>query len=366
MLKDVYSSDRVAITQVELNKILRHHEMYVAKQGGMRAILRNADLTRLVLANRNLSGADLSGATLVGANLYGTNLSSASLYCADLRECDLRNARLERADLRGAAFKGADLAFASLDHADIRAATMMYVGKNVSMMSKDDDGQLGAVDFSNCSLRNVSFDNARLDNANFTDALLCGAIFRGTKLAGARFDGAVLIGVNLAEIELPPETFANCLTSPLPSANERANAVFATIKAHHQWIVTGGKEGMTGVIDGEDLRPIAQFIKGLKLSGLSARGVNAVAVDFSDCELQAVKFSGADLRAACFANADLSGTDFDNAKLAHATFRNARIHDLALHNGQTLQARAAMAHGTSSQFANANVKSQSFLSGLLH
>jgi len=363
MLKDVYSTDRVAITQVELNKVLRHHELYVAKQGGMRAILRNADLTRLVLANRNLSGADLSGATLVGANLYGTNLSSASLYCADLRECDLRNARLERADLRGAAFKGADLSFAILDYADIRAATMMYVGKGVTIRGNGNEEQLGAVDFSNCSLRNVSFGNAKLDNANFTDALLSGAIFRGTKLAGARFDGAVMIGVNLAEIDLPSQAFTSCLTSPLPSTNERAKMVLETIKAHHQWIVSRGIEGATGIIDGEDLRPIANSLKGLKLSGLSARGVLAVAVDFSDCELQAVKFSGADLRAGCFTNADLSGTDFDHAKLAHACFRNARIRDLSLHNGQTLQVRAAMAHGTPDQFANANVQSESFLSG---
>ena len=222
MLKDLYSSKRITIMQAELNRIIGDHECYVTKQSGVRAVLRSALLDGLVLANRNLAEADLSGASLIGANLHGTNFSGASLYCADLRDCDLRNARLERADLRGASSKGANLAYAILDYADIRAASMMYVGDTVSIQGNaQDDSPFGAVNFSNSSLRNASFGNAKLDNVNFTNALMPGVIFRGAKLTNACFDGAVLIDVNLADLNVPPETLKNCLTSPSQAAKER-------------------------------------------------------------------------------------------------------------------------------------------------
>lgn len=364
MLQDLYALARAPMTQGELNRVLGEHERYLVRQGGARAILRSAKLDGLVLANRNLSDADLSGASLIGANLYGTNCSRASLYCADLREADLRNARLDKADLRGVSFRGANLSFASLDYADLRAASMMYIGDKVEMRGNGDQKNLGAVDFTNCSLRNASFGNAKLDNANFTDALLQGACFRGAKLDKACFSGAILTGVNLSELKVPPEALKDSLIEPSEAAVARAETVRALVQAHHEWVCSGGKMGAPALIDGEDLRPLAGAFKGLFLAGISARHVQAAGVDFTGCQLQAAKFDFADLRMANFTSCDLSGVSFDGAKLSHANFQNARINDLILVNGDVLKARAERAQGVIDQFGNARINAPGFLPGL--
>ena len=94
MLTDIYEHKKVAISQRDLNAILRDHEHYLSGRGGLRAQLAHKILDGLVLANCNLEEADFSGASLVGASLYGSNLHRANLYCADLRGCDLRMAKL--------------------------------------------------------------------------------------------------------------------------------------------------------------------------------------------------------------------------------------------------------------------------------
>ena len=365
MLTDLYSLEHVTISQSDLNRIMGRHEHYLAKQGGVRALLRSAKLDGLVLANRDLSEADLSGVSLVGANLYGTRLAHASLYCADLRDSDLRNAHLEYADLRGASFKGADLAYAVMNYADMRAATMMFVGDKYKVTGNaQNEAPFGAVNFSNCSLRQVSFGNAKLANANFTDALLHGAMFRGAQLENACFRGAILLGVNLAELNVPPEALKDSLTTPSSAAQARAKDLLAMVKAHHEWVVSESKKGNPANIDGGDLRPLGTALKSLSLAGLSACNVVAVSVDFSGCQLQAAKFDGSDLRAASFDDTDLSGVSFDGAKLAHASFRNARIDDFILSNGEVLRARADGAQVVAAQFGKARSRTATFISAL--
>lgn len=366
MAKGLHSAERLKLSQKDLNRILGEHQRFLTRQGGARAQLRSAVLDGLVLANRDLSGADLSDASLRGANLYGSNLTRAILFRADLRNADLRNARLEHADLRGASFKGADLAFAVMDHADLRAATMARAGADEwkNSASAEDDAP-ATVDFSNCSLRNASFDNAKLDNVNFSDALLVGARFRGAELSNARFTGAILIGVNLADLAVPQEALKDCLTSPPQAAAERAKDLLEKITAHHDWVVSDGKKGKTANVDGEDLRPLADRMKGLSLVGLSARNVLAAFVDFSGCQLQAVKLDGADLRGASFVDADLSGASMNLAKLAHANFRNAMIQDLTLQDGNAIPVQAAGAQAVVEQFRNARMRTSAFLSGLM-
>ncbi len=366
MSKDLHPTQRTKLSQKDLNRILGEHQRFLSRQGGVRAQLKSVNLDGLVLANRDISGADLSGASLKGANLYGSNLTRANLYRADLRDADLRNARLERADLRGASFRGADLAFAAMDHADLRAATMTRVGEEKwNLGASADEATPGTVDFSNCSLRNASFENAKLDNANFSDALLPGARFRGAELANACFRGAILIGVNLADLPGPAEALKDCLTSPPQIVCERAKDLLKRITAHHEWVVSDGKRGGVANIDGEDLRPLADRMKGLCLAGLSARNIIATFVDFSGCQLQAAKFDGADLRGSSFVDADLSGASLNLAKLAHANFRNAMIQDLTLRNGKAIAVQATGAQGLAEQFHDAHMRAGAFLSGLM-
>jgi uncharacterized protein YjbI with pentapeptide repeats len=320
-----------------LMRIIAAHEGYLARRHGTRAKLANARLDHLNLSGRNLAEADLSGASLKGTNLRGANLAHVSLYCADLSGCDLRGAHLEYADLRGASFRGANLSRAVLDHADLRAATTLHLGETLKFRGNEhDEVPFGAVDFSSASLRSVSFRNAKLDNANFTDALLNGSSFRGARLRKACFRRAVVTGVHLDELFVPPESLRTALLSPSPIAQDRARQLYADLLAHHDWFVSGGKKGAPANVDGEDLRPLSDAVKGLCLAGLSAKGVTAVGVDFSGCQFQAARFDGADLRAASFDASDMSGTSFKHAKLAHATFKNAEIRDLILCTGQVV------------------------------
>ncbi len=347
--------NRRQIDQAELNQILASHERYLAARGGARAQLKNATLDGCVLANCNLNEADFTAASLVGANAYGSSLARATFYCADLRRCNLRNTTLTHADMRGASFKGADLAFAIMDHADLRAATMMMIEQGgVSVIDHVTGGKgFGGVDFSNASLRNASFGKAWLDGANFNGALLIGTSFRGARLKDASFTGAVLMGVNLLELNLPREVFADCLFDPGPEQKARADMLKARLVTHQVWVATDGKEGESTVMDGEDLRVLTGQLKGRSLIGLSARGAIAIAADFSDCQLQGAKFDGADLRGANFTGAELSGASFHGARLSHARFDQARLCNLHLRNGEVLMPNLRDADANPEQFDRA-------------
>ncbi len=69
------------VSKNELTEILKKHEMWINREeGGIRADLSNADLSRANLHLANLAMADLSG-----ANLNLANLSGATLYKANAR-----------------------------------------------------------------------------------------------------------------------------------------------------------------------------------------------------------------------------------------------------------------------------------------
>jgi uncharacterized protein YjbI with pentapeptide repeats len=282
-----------------------------------------------------------------------------------LRGCDLRYTRLDHADLRGASFKGANLSYAMMDFADLRAATMLRMGDRLKFQGNaHDESPFGAVDFSNASLRHASFRNAKLDNANFTDALLEGASFRGARMRTACFRNAVLSSFHLEELTVPASNLATSLAPPTVAAQRRAKSLLAALEAHHEWFTTLGRKGSPATMDGEDLRPLGNALKGLCLAGLSARKVIAVSVDFSGCQLQAARFDGADVRAAQFIASDLSGASFLRAKRAHARFRDARIQDLTLCTGQVVPFRGDAAPGLPGPFGDAHIGASAFLAGL--
>ena len=72
------------MTKERLDEILRKHKLWLCDEdGGERANLSGANLSRA-----NLSGADLSCANLSGANLSGADLSCANLSGANLSGAD--------------------------------------------------------------------------------------------------------------------------------------------------------------------------------------------------------------------------------------------------------------------------------------
>ena len=92
------------ITPEELETFLRKHKLWLEnKEGGERADLSGA----------NLSKADLSGANLSKANLRWANLGGADLGGADLRGANLRWANLGGANLSKANLGGADLDYSA-------------------------------------------------------------------------------------------------------------------------------------------------------------------------------------------------------------------------------------------------------------
>src|SRR5258708_40093534 len=77
-----------------LAEILEAHERFFrGKEGGVRADLTGAELSRM-----DLSGTNLSGAILRNANLGGTDLRRAKLPRADVAASKLRNPDLRNAD----------------------------------------------------------------------------------------------------------------------------------------------------------------------------------------------------------------------------------------------------------------------------
>ena len=134
------------MTQEKLNEILAAHKLWLDdKNGGIRANLSEADLSRADLSRADLSRsdlsradlrwADLSGANLrwadlSGANLFRANLSGANLFRANLSGADLSRADLSRSDLSGANLFGANLIGANLSGADLFGAKL--IGANLS------------------------------------------------------------------------------------------------------------------------------------------------------------------------------------------------------------------------------------------
>ena len=299
----------------------------------------------------------------MGATFYGSNMERTNLFCADLRYCDLQAVKLTRADMRGASFKGANLSYATLDGADLRAARMMVMGtQGATELRRDRDdeknsapGLSDAVDFSNCSMKNVSFGNAKLDNANFSGAILEGVKFKGAQLNNVQFKGAVLTGIDLNDLKVPPEALEGCVLDVTEEAQARAGQLQARLAAHEEWIALGDGNGTPAVLDREDLRPLQGFCAGRRLAGLSACGVIAIGQDFSECRLQAAKFENADLRAANFTGADLRGVSFRGANLAHARFAGARLGAIKLSDTRAILTALSGANATADQFADSNL-----------
>ena len=162
------------MTQEELNKIIEQHQHWIHEDvdgwEGMRADLRDKNLSELRLDGASLVGASLDGASLVGASLDGASLDSASL---------------DDASLDGASLVGASLVGASLD-------------------------------------------GARLDSARLVGARLDGASLDGARLDSARLDGASLVGASLVGAEKIRLRLGQILTEPMTGYKKTKEGVVIT------------------------------------------------------------------------------------------------------------------------------------------
>ena len=160
--------------------------------------------------------------------------------------------------------------------------------------------------------------------------------FRGAQLSHPNFTGAVLIGMDPKDVPVPARILEECLFDASGDATARANKLKAIFLRHEQVVSSGTATETKAVLDHDDLRPLNGFFPDRKLAGLSARGVIAVGVDFSKCQLQAANFDGADLRSANFTGADLRGLSLKGAKIAHAQLDSADIREFPLASGRVV------------------------------
>ena len=123
----------------ELKEVIYNHMLWLQDgDEGVRADLRNADLSYADLRNANLSYANLRNANLRNADLRNANLRNADLRNADLRYADLRYADLRNADLSYADLSNADLSNADLSYADLINANLSYANlRNANLRNAD-------------------------------------------------------------------------------------------------------------------------------------------------------------------------------------------------------------------------------------
>jgi uncharacterized protein YjbI with pentapeptide repeats len=344
------------ISQAEVPAITSGHFLFLKRRpGGVAAVLTYSDLSRLDLSHATLTEAKMTGACLVGAKLTASILDRASLFAADLRHCDLRYASLMGADVRGASLKDADMSNSVLDGADFRSAVMFKNGQAIgdSASGLRSNHAPGGVDFSGASLKGASFKGAMLKDVSFRNALLQGTQFKGAALKNACLKGAVLSDVVRKDLPFSDEELADCLMPPGENAVARMPALLQMVEEHELWVKSGSAAGRAAVLDKEDLRPLIRSLQRRELTALSARGVVAVSVEFTGCQLQGANFEGADLRDANFMKADLRGANFRGADLSHASFDEADLGTLVLNGGTVVPVNLQDAVYHEEQFSKA-------------
>jgi uncharacterized protein YjbI with pentapeptide repeats len=138
----------------------------------------------------------------------------------------------------------------------------------------------------------------------------------------------------------------------------RAPSLLAQARGNHEWCRTG--QGRPACFDGEDLRPLARSLRGLRLSAVSARRAIMVGLDLAGAHLQGANLEGADLRSANLRGADLRGARLVGANLTRADLTQAQLSPLPLGAGrQTVSvlenARLRYSLAPSADFADAQM-----------
>src|SRR5277367_404305 len=119
------SPQNIRVNGKTLAEILAAHALFVSgKDGGVRAELAGADLTRADLFKAKLACADLRKADLTETNLSGADLTEAQAGGAEFFRASLRQAILRRADFGAANFRDADVQGADFEGAILKTAIL--------------------------------------------------------------------------------------------------------------------------------------------------------------------------------------------------------------------------------------------------
>lgn len=151
--------------------------------------------------------------------------------------------------------------------------------------------------------------------------------------------GAILTGVTLELADTRGADLTGVLRSPGDEALARAEVLAEKALDANAWTESGGVFGEPAVFDGEDLRPLGDRLKDLKLPGLSARHACFAGMDLKGASLQGAGLEGADLRGCDLRGADLRGVRLNGALLNRADLRGANLGALAISKDRFMPAK---------------------------
>ena len=180
-----------------------------------------------------------------------------------------------------------------------------------------------------------------LRGAALTGADLRDTVLVGTKRAMWRADGADMTGA------LTDEKSSGAPVAKLPAAD--------MLGEHARWCESGGAEGKPSVFDDVDLRSL-KSIRGLTLTGLSARRAIFYGLDMEGVQLQGAMLEGADLRSARMRGADLRGARLKGARLTGADLRDAQLGPLMIAQDRLLPADLTGAYLRGADLSGADLR----------
>ena len=145
-----------------------------------------------------------------------------------------------------------------------------------------------------------------------------------------------MTGVAFERATITRTDMTGVLRDPSVDAQSRADGLAERALDANAWAESGGVFGQPAMFDGEDLRPLSDRLKGLRLPGLSARHACLAGMDLRGVGLQGASLEGSDLRGCDLRGADLRGARLNGVLLNKADLRGANLGALALGKNRSM------------------------------
>ena len=151
MTKSAKAAKDAPKSPAELERIIRQHELFLARRGGQRADLTLQNMCGVSLPGVNLTDAKLTGTNFEGAKLQRAVFDRCDMFGANLAYADLTEASFVDTDLRGVTLRGAILHRAQMPNVDLRSGQLLSGGKGSDEL-KFARTEMGKVDLSGAAM----------------------------------------------------------------------------------------------------------------------------------------------------------------------------------------------------------------------
>jgi uncharacterized protein YjbI with pentapeptide repeats len=315
------------VTPELLRRLHVLHRRYIrGMRDGRRAVLKDCNLSDLVITAHDFSDSEFIACNFKGAVLVDTHFERANLFGCSFTQADLTRANFSRADLRGAKFDEAILTHTVFKEADLRRGEV--IGTEGKLLSAQPEtsfkaAQLERTELSGSRLGGADFAAARLKGVSFQNADMRYCSFKGAEMNEVVLQGANLIDADLRQAALDEATEQSTSlmraqrARPGPSADDLPDI----LKAHFAWAQSGGKTGARADFSQMDMS--GRYLGKAVLAGAVLRGTVLTDADLSNAVLAAC-----DLRDAVLLRTDLRGADLRGADLRGAHLANALLDDV--------------------------------------